>query len=107
GVRRRRRSTPVNTSTIFSLRLVLNIVPRLPLKLRGAKCLDLQGANLPYNRHVADNLCREPVLVGLAQCHDLGQEADYSALIPLMTIYLGACPLKSSEKFSLMHIKFK
>ena len=34
------------TSTIFSLRLVLNIVPRLPLKLRGAKCLDLQGANL-------------------------------------------------------------
>ncbi|WP_429221281.1 hypothetical protein, partial [Aeromonas veronii] len=25
---------------------VLNIVPRLPLKLRGAKCLDLQGANL-------------------------------------------------------------
>ncbi|MFQ2462413.1 antitoxin Xre/MbcA/ParS toxin-binding domain-containing protein [Aeromonas caviae] len=46
GVRRRRRSAPVNTSTIFSLRLVLNIVPRLPLKLRGAKCLDLQGANL-------------------------------------------------------------
>ncbi|MGE6136553.1 type I Zorya anti-phage system protein ZorA1, partial [Aeromonas salmonicida] len=42
----RRRSAPVNTSTIFSLRLVLNIVPRLPLKLRGAKCLDLQGANL-------------------------------------------------------------
>ncbi|MGL6542497.1 hypothetical protein ACSZNU_17935, partial [Aeromonas hydrophila] len=37
---------PVNTSTIFSLRLVLNIVPRLPLKLRGAKSLDLQGANL-------------------------------------------------------------
>ncbi|MGL6539505.1 hypothetical protein ACSZNU_22125, partial [Aeromonas hydrophila] len=32
--------------TIFSLRLVLNIVPRLPLKLRGAKSLDLQGANL-------------------------------------------------------------
>ncbi|MGL4870122.1 MAG: hypothetical protein ACRC48_07930 [Aeromonas veronii] len=28
------------------MRLVLNIVPRLPLKLRGAKCLDLQGANL-------------------------------------------------------------
>ncbi|WP_429018031.1 hypothetical protein, partial [Aeromonas veronii] len=26
---------------------VLNIAPRLPLKLRGAKCLDLQGANLP------------------------------------------------------------
>uniref|UniRef100_UPI002B485605 hypothetical protein n=1 Tax=Aeromonas hydrophila TaxID=644 RepID=UPI002B485605 len=25
---------------------VLNIAPRLPLKLRGAKCLDLQGANL-------------------------------------------------------------
>ncbi|MGL6537868.1 DUF1367 family protein, partial [Aeromonas hydrophila] len=42
----RRRSAPVNTSTIFSLRLVLNIVPRLPLKLRGAKSLDLQGANL-------------------------------------------------------------
>jgi hypothetical protein len=47
------------------------------------------------------------VLAGLAQCHDLGQEADYSALIPLMTIYLDAYPLKSSEKFSLMHIKFR
>jgi hypothetical protein len=47
------------------------------------------------------------VLAALAQCHDLGQEADYSALRLLMTIYLGAHPLKTSEKFSLMHIKFK
>ena len=31
---------------IRPLQLVLNIIPRLPLKLRGAKCLDLQGANL-------------------------------------------------------------
>ncbi|WP_421285926.1 hypothetical protein, partial [Aeromonas veronii] len=32
---------------------VLNIVPRLPLKLRGAKCLDLQGANLRAQTHIA------------------------------------------------------
>ncbi|WP_327790210.1 DUF6338 family protein, partial [Aeromonas caviae] len=50
----RRRSAPVNTSTIFSLRLVLNIVPRLPLKLRGAKCLDLQGANLSTSEQLID-----------------------------------------------------
>jgi hypothetical protein len=47
------------------------------------------------------------VLKGLAQCHDLGQKADYSADGPLMTIYLDAHPLKISEKFSFMHIKFR
>jgi hypothetical protein len=47
------------------------------------------------------------VLAGLAQCHDLGQEADYSARRSLMTIYLDVYPVKISEKFSFMHIKFR
>ncbi|RDU77920.1 recombinase family protein [Aeromonas veronii] len=69
GVRRRRRSAPVNTSTIFSLRLVLNIVPRLPLKLRGAKCLDLQGANLvlKLDRLGRDNIDVQTTITNLTE----------------------------------------
>ncbi|MFQ2478485.1 hypothetical protein ACK31H_20660, partial [Aeromonas caviae] len=43
---------------------VLNIAPRLPLKLRGAKCLDLQGANLgsEYKTRRSDGVITNIVL---------------------------------------------
>ncbi|HDN9019511.1 TPA: hypothetical protein P2I16_001506 [Aeromonas salmonicida] len=46
------------------------------------------------------------MLAGLAQCHDLGQEEDYSAGDPVMTIYLGLPPFKISEEFIFLNIKF-
>jgi len=46
------------------------------------------------------------VLAGLAQCHDLGQEEDYSASDLVMTIYLGIPPFKISEEFIFLNIKF-
>lgn len=46
------------------------------------------------------------MLAGLAQCHDLGQEEDYSASDPVMTIYLGIPPFKISEEFIFLNIKF-
>lgn len=46
------------------------------------------------------------MLAGLAQCHDLGQEEDYSAGDPVMTFYLGLPPFKISEEFIFLNIKF-
>ena len=46
------------------------------------------------------------MLAGLAQYHDLGQEEDYSASDPVMTIYLGIPPFKISEEFIFLNIKF-
>lgn len=46
------------------------------------------------------------MLAGLAQCHDLGQEEDYSVGDPVMTIYLGLPPFKISEEFIFLNIKF-
>ena len=46
------------------------------------------------------------MLAGLAQCHDLGQEEDYSASDLVMTIYLGLPPFKISEEFIFLNIKF-
>ncbi|WP_139807656.1 hypothetical protein [Aeromonas salmonicida] len=46
------------------------------------------------------------MLAGLAQCPDLGQEEDYSASDPGMTIFLGIPPFKISEEFIFFNIKF-
>ncbi|WP_439836627.1 hypothetical protein, partial [Aeromonas caviae] len=81
---------------------VLNIAPRLPLKLRGAKCLDLQGANLFQNWHglcfVTLKIKKADINVGqraLAQENWAGRFIEYKLPAELSSV-LQCCDLSET-----------